>query len=333
MSTNVEPFAINLQLPWESSVDQDEKFKRTLKRVLAPLLLLFLIIPWLPLFEKEFEETETEIVVTKILLEPIKEPEPIVEDREKIKPPKPVEKEPPKPKEIVKPEPKNALIKTAKSKSGSAKKTAVKTDKVDKKISIKSSQGLNELSSQLSALRGSVDLTRLKNKNLSDNKVGNTARSSRTVLGSDQVNRKSGGINVDGNLLKNESTTLAAHTTTAVDGLVEGGTGPSGNSAYLSSKQGQRDMESIRRTLERTKSNVYSLYQKALLERPELAGKFEFKILIEPDGSISDLKLISSELGLSDLEIKILNRIKNVNFGPEDVSVTPVIYKFVFLPS
>jgi outer membrane biosynthesis protein TonB len=333
MTAATEPFALNLELPWQSGEDQDKKFKQTLKRVLIPLLLLFLIVPWLPLFEKEFEETETEIVVTKILLEPIPEPKPIAEAKEKVKPPKPVEKEPPKPKEIVKPEPKTTLIKTPKPKSGSAKKTAVKTDKVDKKIAIKSSQGLNELSNQLSALRGSVDLTRLKNKNLSDNKVGTAARSSRTVLGSDQVNRKSGGINVDGSVLENQSTTLAAHTTTAVDGLVEGGTGPSGNSAYLSAKQGQRDMESIRRTLERTKSNVYSLYQKALLERPELSGKFVFKILIEPDGSISDLKLISSELGISELERKILNRIKTVNFGPEDVSVTPVEYKFVFLPS
>ncbi|MGH1487067.1 MAG: AgmX/PglI C-terminal domain-containing protein [Cellvibrionaceae bacterium] len=333
-SVVMQPVALDLVLPWQPSEDQEQKFQNLLKRALIPLLLLFLIIPFLPIMEKEYEEPETEIVITKVLLKPVVEPQPVPQTPEKIKPPKPVEKEIPKPKEIVKPEPKAANIKTPKKNSkGSAKKTAVKTDKVEQKISVRSSQGLNELSSQLSELRGSLDLTRMKNKNLSDNTVGSAARSSRTVLGSDQVTRKSGGINVDGNLLKNESTTLAAHTTTAVDGLVENGTGPSGNQSYLSTKQGRRDMESIRRTLERTKSNVYSLYQRALLERPDLAGKFVFKILIEPDGSISDLKLLSSELNLKELEKKILSRIKQINFGAEDVSQTPVEYKFVFLPS
>ena len=239
-----------------------------------------------------------------------------------------------KPKEVVERKPKVANIKTPNKKSSkSASKTAVKTDKVEEKVSLRRSQGLNELSSQLTALRGSVDLKRLQKKNLSNTQVGSAANSSRTVLGANQASGKSGGVNVDGDFLKNESTTLAAHTTTAVDGLVEGGGGPSGNQSYLSSKLGIRDMESVRSTLERTKSNVYSLYQRALLDQPGLEGQFVFKLVIEPDGSISKLELLSSELQSRELEAKILSRIKRINFGPEEVDQTPVRYTFNFLPS
>jgi outer membrane biosynthesis protein TonB len=332
MSSAMQPMALDLVLPWQPDEEQERKFKALLKKILLLLLLLFVVVPFLPIFEKELEEPESELVITKVLLKPI-EPPPVIDVPQKVVPP-PIVEERVKPKEVLKPETNTANIKTpSKKKSGSADKTAVKSDKVEEKISVQSSQGLNELSSQLSALRGSLDLSKMQNKNLSDNTTGTAARSPRELLGTDQVTRKSGGVNIDGSLLKNSSTSLADHTTTAVDGVVENGSGPSGNQAYLSSRQGQRDLESIRRTLERTKSNVFSLYQRARVERPDLAGKFVFKIVIEPDGSISDLQLISSELGVKELESEILTRIRQVNFGPKDVSPTAVEYKFMFLPS
>jgi len=54
--------------------------------------------------------------------------------------------------------------------------------------------------------------------------------------------------------------------------------------------------------------------------------------VIEPDGSISLIELVSSELGDSKLENKLLVRIRGINFGPDDVVATPVNYKFDFLP-
>lgn len=329
----VQPMALDLSLPWTVNEEQEDKFKRSVKRGLIALLVLFIIIPFLPELEKPYEEPESDLVITKLILKPVVEPTPIEVAPKKIKPPE-VVKEIPKPKEITKPEPKVAQIKTpSKKKSGSADKTAVKTDKIEDKISVQSSQGLNELSSQLTALRGSLDLTKMQNRNLSNNTAGSAARSSRKVLGNDQVSRKSGGINVDGNLLKNSSTSLAQHTTTAVDGLVANGDGPSGSQSYASSQQGKRGIEGIRRTFERTKSNVFSLYYQALLDQPELSGNFVFKIWIEPNGAVSNLKLVSSELRDKGLESKILSRIKKINFGPEDVSQTAVEYKFTFLPT
>ncbi|MFT6388566.1 MAG: outer membrane biosynthesis protein TonB [Cellvibrionaceae bacterium] len=328
-----QPMALDLSLPWTVNEDQENKFKRLIKRGLIALLLLFLIIPFLPELEKPYEEPETDLVITKLILKPIVEPILVELAPKIIKPPEDV-KEIPKPKEITKPEPKAAQIKTpSKKKSGSAEKTAVKSDKVEEKFSVRSSQGLNELSSQLSASLSSLDLSKMTNKNLSDNKTGSAARSSRERLGSSQASSKSGGINVDGNLLKNSSTSLAQHTTTAVDGLVADGDGPSGSQSYSSSLQSKRSTESIRSVFERTKSNVNSLYYQARLENPNLSGTFLFKITIEPDGSVSKLTLLSSELRDKQLEGSILSRVKRMNFGSEDVATTAVEYKFAFFPS
>lgn len=330
---SVEPMALSLDMPWRLDDEQDAKFKRLCKRLLILLLLLFIIIPFLPQIEQPYEEPETDLVITKVLLKPVVPPKPINVEQKKAKP-KEIVKEIPKPKEITKPEVNTAQIKTpSKKKSGSAEKTAVKVNKIDKKISVKSSQGLNELSNQLTSLRGSLNLTKMQNKNLSDNKIGSAARSSRDVLGGDQVSRRSGGIDIDGSQLTNSSTSLAQHTTTAVDGLITSGDGPSGDSAYMSTGKGQRDDESIRLVFERAKSNVDQLYRRKLLSQPSLSGTFEFNVVIEPDGTISSLRLVSSELGDSELEKRILARIKSLNFGVKDVAKRPVIYKYTFLPS
>jgi hypothetical protein len=91
-------------------------------------------------------------------------------------------------------------------------------------------------------------------------------------------------------------------------------------------------MESIRRVFEQHKGAIYAIYNRALRSDPELQGKYVFHIVIEPDGSISTIELVSSELGYVPLEKKLLTRISTIDFGPDDVLATPVNYKFDFLP-
>jgi hypothetical protein len=66
---------------------------------------------------------------------------------------------------------------------------------------------------------------------------------------------------------------------------------------------------------------------------PAIRGKYVFHIVIEPNGVISKIALVSSELGNGELEQKLLARIRVIDFGPDDVIATPVNYKFDFLPS
>lgn len=322
MSANLQPFALELQLPWHADEEREKAFKNILKRVLIPVLILFLLVPWLSQIEKEYVPDETR-VQTVVLLDPPKPvpppPPPVVQEK-----PKPVPVEPPK---VAEPKP------APSPKTDDRPKAVAKAPTVDTKTSIAKSQGLAELSSQLKSLRGSVDVAKMQKKNVSTNEGGTVAASDRSVLGADNIVRKSEGIVVSEEIMKGELVALAEHQSTEVEGVVGGDANVGSQYSHLSGQTGKRDMESIRRTLEQTKSSVYTLYQRALLDHPDLAGKFTFSIVIEPNGSISNLKLVVSELGIAELENSILARIKQVNFGAKDVSPTRIEYKFVFLPS
>lgn len=318
MSQYLQAQAFDLVLPWEEDLAQEEKFKRLLKRILL-LFLLFLLIMWfMPPIEKAYEPEE-EIVKTKIVLEPKVVEVPRVEEPK----PKVVEREPPKPKPKEAPRPKAEVP-----------VVAAQPDPQETKEDFAAAQGLEGLSSQLGSLRSSLDMTRLQNKNVSTSSAGQVEHSAKQVLGKDAVTRVGTGIDVNDSDMRAEAVALAEHSSLVVEGVLPGGQpGGSSRAAYGSYKAGLRDMESIRRTLEHTKSRVYTMYQKALQDNPELAGKFTFKLVIEPSGEVSQVVLISSELGLEQLEQRILEKIREVNFGAKEVAATSVEYKFVFLPS
>ena len=61
------------------------------------------------------------------------------------------------------------------------------------------------------------------------------------------------------------------------------------------------------------------MYIRALREDPTLEGKVVIKVTIAPDGSVTDCEIVASELGNPDLENKIIQRVKLLNFGPKDV--------------
>ena len=76
------------------------------------------------------------------------------------------------------------------------------------------------------------------------------------------------------------------------------------------------------------------------IEVDTMSGSVEFRekgsnnllLTIEPDGSVSSVKLLSSELGDADLERKLLARIRMIDFGAASVGRTTLKYAFDFLP-
>ncbi|GAB1263086.1 AgmX/PglI C-terminal domain-containing protein [Aurantivibrio plasticivorans] len=316
MFANVEPLALELVLPWQEDAEQEEKYKRLIKRILIGVMLFCFIVPWLPTIDPAYEPPEKELTKTKVMLEPVKMP-----------PPEPAAP-PPKPKPVTpKEQPVQQVVKAA-----PAPTPAPAPKAVDKKQLMKE-QGLASLSNQLSALRGSVNVAKMQRKNVSKSDLGQKEFTSRDAFGEEVIGKRSQGIEVNEAMLKQESAGLAAYDGVAV--TVAGVSDQPGKStlSYLSGQAGRRDMENIRRTFEAAKSSVYARYLEALNQHPELAGKFIFRLIIEPDGSISDLKLVTSELGMHDLELAILSRIRDINFGEKEVSPTAVEYAFSFIPS
>ncbi|MBZ2169071.1 MULTISPECIES: AgmX/PglI C-terminal domain-containing protein [Marinobacter] len=303
----------DFELPWDATGEEDSRFKRILKRALLLLLLLLVVFPWLPLPEIEREEKErVPPSLAKVLIE-----------QRKVAPPPP----PPEPvkQEEAKPE---AQKKEAAPKPAPAKEVKKAREKVSK-------MGVAAFSNELASLRSSLDVAKLQAKN-TNVKTGAAAKAARSVLGASSATKTSGGVSSSVMNDSGSGTQLAAHSSTAVESPIGGGTGAGGGGTGGGSKSstvaGGRDMESIRRVFEQHKGAIYALYNRALRSDPSLKGKFVFHIVIEPSGSISSIKLVESQLGDKKLELKLLARIQMISFGPEDVAATPVNYKFDFMP-
>jgi protein TonB len=95
---------------------------------------------------------------------------------------------------------------------------------------------------------------------------------------------------------------------------------------------GSRDLDQIRQTLDANKGSVYSLYRRALREDPSIEGKLTVRLVIEPDGSLSSVELIDSELDAPELVEKLVSRIGLINFGAANVTRTELEYAYNFLP-
>ncbi len=103
-------------------------------------------------------------------------------------------------------------------------------------------------------------------------------------------------------------------------------------SANDPASQGGRSEASIRQTLEANKSSLYTLYNRALRANPLLKGKVVFELIINPDGSLQQVKIVESELNDERLERQLQLRLQAVNFGAADVSPTRSKWTIAFLP-
>ncbi|WP_239985801.1 AgmX/PglI C-terminal domain-containing protein [Marinobacter salexigens] len=95
---------------------------------------------------------------------------------------------------------------------------------------------------------------------------------------------------------------------------------------------GERAMSNIRQVFDSGKTALYSLYQRELRQDPALAGKVLLELVIEPDGSVSACKVVSSELANPMLEQKIAMRVRLFNFGADNVEARKVRFPIDFLP-
>ena len=321
-------------LPWEVSQQDKDRFRRVLNRVTIACLILTLIIPFLPLPEKEkpIEEIDEKRLVKILIEKKIPPPPKVVKKVEpkKIKPvvknkqPKPVKKivpkKPTKPKVAQKIEaPKKAVApavkqKSAKEVAAASGLLAFQNDLADIRKNAKTSEALGEKS--LSNSGGSA--SRIERSLVTKNSTGgsggiNTASLSRDVsgtgLGGRTASRVSGPAGMGG----------------AVDGSSDGTGDGLGRAA-------ERDLEKIQITFDRNKSAIFSMYNRALLSSPDLQGKVVLNITIAPSGKVTEIYIVSSELTDTELESKLIQRVKLINFGAEDVPDFTFNYPIDFYP-
>lgn len=311
---NNQSQAPNLQLAWSSSFDIDYDFKRILRVMLIVFAVIAVAIPFIPV--PEIPRAEQEVLppqLAQVVLEEKKLPEPKKEPPKPKPKPEPKKKPEPKPKPKPKPKPEPKPV-----------------NRLDDARKVASNSGVLQFKDDLAAMRDNLDMAQLNKKDLSRG-VAVAKQVKRSVITS-QASGTSGGIStanlstdVGGSALSGRETTKVH---SPIQNLAKAGKRAGRNSRGV---PGRSD-EEIRKVMDQNKGAIFSIYNRALRKAPELEGKVTVKLVIEPDGRVSDVTLVSSELNNPALERKLLARIRLIQFDPASVARTTLNYSFDFLP-
>jgi len=332
------PNAFITVLPWSSSELENKRFKTITIVVLFITLAFAGVVKWQELPERPRAEKEkvpaqlTRLMTPKkveppkpVAPKPIPVPKPLPPEP-KVEKPKPVPPKPAEPKKIPPKEVKKVPPKPVKVKVPTqAEITELAKTKAKQ-------SGLMAFQDDLASMRDNASLSNLADTDTIKG-AGSSNQTQRKFIGK-KVAGTSGGVNTS-NLTTDIGSRgeLAGRKNTEYVAPTEG-------FASLAAKQivtedtvlGDRDTESIRKVLDANKGAIYAIYRKALRSDPSLQGKLTVNLQIEPNGSVSKVKLVFSELEYPEVEQKLLNRIRLINFGEQQVTQTLLDYSFNFLP-
>lgn len=311
-------FSPNLQLPWSSLAEDDQRYTRIVQVLLALVVALTIVVALIDVPEIPREEKEklppqlAQVLLEKQEIPPPKpiEPEPKVEEK-KPEEKKPEEKIPEekKPEPIEKPEP----VKTVEQARDKAKVS-----------------GLLQMQDELMDMRDMIDTSAVENNNLAlgDAAAAQVDRSAVTsgVTGTSgginpaAYSRDTGGVALSGR----ETTQVTSELATATRKAAETGTGDGGKS---------RSEEEMSKVMDQHKGAVFLIYKRALRDNAALQGRVVMKIIIEPSGKISDVTIVTSELKDSELEAALIRRIRMITFPASSTVIrTTLRQTFDFLP-
>src|SRR2546427_9953417 len=266
-------------LPWTVSEEDEQRFRRILKRVLLVCLLFSLIMPWLPVPKVDRSKVE-ELPprLAKLLLER-EAPPPVVAPSRKPEPEAAAAK--PKP-EVAKPEPAKPPVTEAR-KPDPAKAPGERIAAARRKAS---GVGLLAMKDELADLRGAPVAAQFQKDIKPGPGVGSgsgpgvgAGRSPglpSSSLITSNVTGSSGGINTGSLSRDTGGGGLAGRSTTVVQGVIggEGGGGPGGGGTLRRGGSGKasRSVEGSQLSFERNKSSIFTLFKTALREDPALHG-------------------------------------------------------------
>jgi TonB family protein len=359
-------------LPWAVALDDEARFARIRRRVLAVCLLVCLVFPWLPRpHEDRAQPQELPPRLAKLVLErevpPPAPPAPAARATTPDRPPEPQLQAPkpeaPKP-EARKPEPARASAVPEARTPVPGKAPGEALEAVRRKAA---GVGLLAMKEELQQLQGAPVAVQLHQEIKPGRGVGSGAGAgvgagteegipARALITSNATGG-SGGINTAAYSRNTGGGGLAGRATTLVEGVIGGGggggpggglgvggrgdgagsgTGAGGRGGTLqrgTSGKASRSIEEIKLVFERHKGAIYAIYNRALRDDPSLQGKVVLELKIAPSGAVVDCRIVSSELNAKELEAKLLARIRQFDFGAKEVDQMVVSWPVDFLPS
>jgi periplasmic protein TonB len=343
-------------LPWADAPADVARFRRIRNRILiisALLSLLFLLLPKPKQDRTQVAELPpqlAQIVLERETPAPPPPPAPVAVKKQEEQPANANPKKPDDPKpETVKqpvPEARDPKPNKAPGEEGIRRKAA--------------GVGLLAMKDQIAEIRGAPVAVQL-NQEIKQGKgvgsgvgagvgAGNELGVPVRAMITSNATGGSGGINTAAYSRNTGGGGLAGRATTLVEGVAGGGgggglgggggvkgdgsgAGRGGSLQKGGSGKASRSIEEIKLVFERNKGAIYAIYNRALREDPSLQGKVVVELKIAPSGEVVDVRVLSSELKASELERKLLARIKGFDFGSKDVDVMVVSWPVDFLPS
>lgn len=314
-----------IQLPWNREPGERLRFGLSLGLFLIILLPLAIVVPRIDLPEPDRQVLEQVPPQLARLIE--EKPEPKPEPKAPVEPVKPPE---PKPSpEPPKAEPEPTPVETPPPQPVSPKPDVAPPQTTQQARAVAAKSGLLALSQELSAMQN-VDADAPK-RHLSANVNDDAASAAIPKESADVLAASKGVEDAEG---PRESVALASHEVKQVE-VPKANTAPARKQKEVAreSGPGERSMANIRRGFDQQKAALFSMYNRALRKNPALAGEVLLEVTIEPDGHVSDCRIVSSELDSPALEQKIIARVSLFNFGAADVTQRLVRFPINFLPS
>ncbi len=304
-------------LPW---VDQGEDRRF---RLLTVVFLVLFLAAGLILNSIKLPEVEKKNLVdvsprlAKLILE-----------KKKVEPPPP-----PKPK----PEEKKEVEKKQEEPKKTEKKPEKKPEKKETAREVAQKSGLIAMADELADLRDSFALDDVLELPQTNQGKQETKLASNSDLLTSTAGRSSGGIQTDTLSRTITTSELAQRKTTRVESKIESDAIQVAK-AETAGSQGAgssriRSADEIERVFQKNKSSIFNLYNRALRSNPSLVGQVVVELTIAPDGSVTAVKILSSELQDDEFERKLVLRIKRFKFTRSNVAEITVTYPIDFLPS
>lgn len=299
-------------LPWSIDPHEERLLHRAVKTVVPGFAVVGLVLALTPAPEVEraaLEELPPRLA--RVLLEqkapPPPPPEPVVRPEEEPPPPPPVsEKAPPEPPPQAPERPKPAEVAKAREKA--------------------SKSGLLAMRDSLAALRDAAPSALFTGALNSD---GASRREERDVITA-KANQGSGGVATN-SIAHQAGGPLAGRTATQVAAPEGIGDGDARETARA--KSGQRTHEEIQLAFDANKAALYAIYRRALRDNLALRGRVVLELAIAPDGSVTDCRIVSSELGDPALEAKLAARVRLIAFKARPVAPWKGRYHIDFVPA
>ncbi|MGP4843228.1 TonB family protein [Marinobacter sp. 1Y8] len=311
------------RLPWSSEPGENRRLIICLLVMLLLVAPLALVIPFTDVPELDRETLEKVPAQLARLIEAKPEPEK----------PKPVPVEPvvepavepksepvPEPEIAKAPEPAPKPVKPAPPK---------KNQTVQQAREVAAKSGLMALQTQLSDIQSMTPSAPAKRITANVDDASAKALPEQTA----KADVLQGGGPIENNRGPTENVAVASHQVREVAVAKAEPAPKPKRKATAKTGPGERSMANIRKVFDQQKSSLFSLYNRELRRDPMLAGEVLLEITIEPNGQVSRCEIVSSELGNTALESKIVNRVRLFNFGAAQVERRQVRFPIDFLPS